>query len=276
MLKKIKNTLLSMLLPLLFLIGWEFFALRLDNAAVLPRATTVLRNLINPFESFIGLGTLSRNLMYSMARLLLGYFVAISLAIPLGLLMGYFPKFRLIFENFINLFKPVPPIAWQPLVLGWFGISSFATLLNLEYGQTYVTVDNIKLSMVFIIGLGAFFPIILNTMFGVLNVPLRWIESSLVLGANQRDLFSKILLPAAGPNIVNGLRMGLNTAWVSLVSAEMLPGSMAGIGYFITHSYELTRIDLVITGMIVIGFAGWLMDYGFRIVIKKHFSWSNR
>lgn len=265
-----------MLLPLLFLIGWELFALQLDNAAVLPRATTVLRNLINPFETFIGLGTLFRNLMYSMARLLLGYFVAMALAIPLGLLMGYFPKFRLLFENFINLFKPVPPIAWQPLVLGWFGISSLATLLNLEYGQTYVLVDNIKLSMVFIIGLGAFFPIILNTMFGVLNVPLRWIESSLVLGASQRDLFVKVLLPAAGPNIVNGLRMGLNTAWVSLVSAEMLPGSMAGIGYFITHSYELTRIDLVITGMIVIGFAGWLMDYGFRIAIQRHFSWSNR
>lgn len=265
-----------MLLSLLFLIGWELFALQLDNAAVLPRATTVLRNLINPFETFIGLGTLFRNLMYSMARLLLGYFVAMALAIPLGLLMGYFPKFRLLFENFINLFKPVPPIAWQPLVLGWFGISSLATLLNLEYSQTYVLVDNIKLSMVFIIGLGAFFPIILNTMFGVLNVPLRWIESSLVLGASQRDLFVKVLLPAAGPNIVNGLRMGLNTAWVSLVSAEMLPGSMAGIGYFITHSYELTRIDLVITGMIVIGFAGWLMDYGFRIAIQRHFSWSNR
>ena len=237
---------------------------------------TVLDHFMNPAQNFLGLGSLFRNIGYSLARLLTGYLISALIAVPLGLLMGYYPTVRLLFENFINLFKPIPPIAWQPLVLGWFGIRSIGTLLDLDYGQTFVMLDNLKLSMIFIIGLGAFFPIILNTMFGVINVPRRWIESSLVLGAKPRDIFTKVLLPAAGPNIINGLRMGLNTAWVCLVSAEMLPGSMIGVGYFITHAYELTRIDLVITGMILIGLTGWLMDYGFRILIKNYFAWNSK
>lgn len=270
------NLLLSVLIPVLFIIGWHYLAISLNREAILPKPMTVLDHFMNPAQNFLGLGSLFRNIGYSLARLLTGYLISALIAVPLGLLMGYYPTVRLLFENFINLFKPIPPIAWQPLVLGWFGIRSIGTLLDLDYGQTFVMLDNLKLSMIFIIGLGAFFPIILNTMFGVINVPRRWIESSLVLGAKPRDIFTKLLLPAAGPNIINGLRMGLNTAWVCLVSAEMLPGSMIGVGYFITHAYELTRIDLVITGMILIGLTGWLMDYGFRILIKNYFAWNSK
>lgn len=270
------NLLLSVLIPVLFIIGWHYLAISLNREAILPKPMTVLDHFMNPAQNFLGLGSLFRNIGYSLARLLTGYLISALIAVPLGLLMGYYPTVRLCFENFINLFKPIPPIAWQPLVLGWFGIRSIGTLLDLDYGQTFVMLDNLKLSMIFIIGLGAFFPIILNTMFGVINVPRRWIESSLVLGAKPRDIFTKVLLPAAGPNIINGLRMGLNTAWVCLVSAEMLPGSMIGVGYFITHAYELTRIDLVITGMILIGLTGWLMDYGFRILIKNYFAWNSK
>lgn len=270
------NLLLSVLIPVLFIIGWHYLAISLNREAILPKPTTVLDHFLNPIQNFLGLGSLFRNIGYSLARLLTGYLISALIAVPLGLLMGYYPTVRLLFENFVNLFKPIPPIAWQPLVLGWFGIRSIGTLLDLDYGQTFVMLDNLKLSMIFIIGLGAFFPIILNTMFGVINVPRRWIESSLVLGAKPRDIFTKVLLPAAGPNIINGLRMGLNTAWVCLVSAEMLPGSMIGVGYFITHAYELTRIDLVITGMILIGLTGWLMDYGFRIIIKQYFAWNSK
>lgn len=270
------NLLLSVLIPVLFIIGWHYLAISLNREAILPKPMTVLDHFMNPAQNFLGLGSLFRNIGYSLARLLTGYLISALIAVPLGLLMGYYPTVRLLFENFINLFKPIPPIAWQPLVLGWFGIRSIGTLLDLDYGQTFVMLDNLKLSMIFIIGLGAFFPIILNTMFGVINVPRRWIESSLVLGAKPRDIFTKVLLPAAGPNIINGLRMGLNTAWVCLVSAEMLPGSMIGVGYFITHAYELTRIDLVITGMILIGLTGCLMDYGFRILIKNYFAWNSK
>lgn len=94
-----------------------------------------------------------------------------------------------------------------------------------------------------------------------------------MLGASERDIFFKILIPAAAPSILNGLRVGLAIGWSCLVGAEMLPGSMAGVGYLITHAYELARTDLVITGMICIGVTGVLLDSIFKIIALKYFSW---
>ena len=130
--------------------------------------------------------------------------------------------------------------------------------------------------MIFLIALGSFFPIWGNVMFGVSNVQKTLIESAKVLGAGEKDIFFRVLIPAGAPSIVNGLRMGLTSAWVCLVSAEMLPGSMCGVGYLITHAYELARMDLVITGMICIGIIGAFMDGIFRIISSRCFSWMNK
>lgn len=130
--------------------------------------------------------------------------------------------------------------------------------------------------MIFLIALGAFYPIWGNVLFGVSNVQKTLIESAKVLGASEKDLFFHVLLPASAPQIVHGLRMGLTAAWVCLVSAEMLPGSMSGVGYLITHAYELARMDLVITGMICIGLIGALLDGIFRSFAAKRFTWANK
>lgn len=187
--------------------------------------------------------------------------------------MGYFRWVRHFFENFLALFKPIPSIAWQPLVLGWFGINSIARVLDLEFGPTFAMFDNFKLSMIFLIALGAFFPIWGNTMFGVSTVRNVLVESAKVLGASRSDIFFHVLIPAAGPTIFNGFRMGLTSSWVCLVAAEMLPGSMSGVGYLITHAYELSRVDLVITGIICIGVIGASFDGIFRVINTKRFSW---
>lgn len=113
-------------------------------------------------------------------------------------------------------------------------------------------------------------------MFGVSNVRRVLIESAMVLGASPKDIFLKVLIPAAGPTIFNGLRMGLTAAWVCLVAAEMLPGSMSGVGYLITHAYELARMDLVITGIICIGLIGAFLDGIFRVIARRYFSWENK
>lgn len=267
---------LILLMPGLFLLLWQIAAMRVGNQAVLPTLSSVIHNFSHAMEDFIGLGSIPRNIGYSLVRVFAGYFLGASVALPLGLAMGYFPLVRTLFENFINLFKPIPPIAWMPLVLGWFGVSSLASLFGMPYGSSYVVFDNYKLSMIFLIALGSFFPILGNVLFGVSNIPITLIESARVLGANRRDIFRRILIPGSGPAIVNGLRMGMATAWVCLVSAEMLPGSMAGIGYLITHAYELSRVDLIITGMVCIGLVGWLFDGFFRLLLKRKFQWSNR
>ena len=89
-------------------------------------------------------------------------------------------------------------------------------------------------------------------------------------------VFRKILLPAAAPTIVNGMRTGLGVAWTCLVSAEMLPGSLSGVGYLIMHAYEIARVDVVMTGMISIGIVGALLDFLFRLVEKRKFAWQTK
>ena len=270
---KIHKNLLSIILPILFLVVWELIARRIGNNAVLPTVTTVGKHFLEPFTDVVGIGSIPKNILYSLVRVFMGYLIAIVIGIPLGLLMGYFDNIKYFFENFLSLFKPVPAIAWRPLVLGWFGVSIMATILSMDYGANFAIMDNFKLSMTFLIVLGAFFPIWGNTMFGVANVRTAYIESAKVLGADQKNIFFHVLMPAAGPNIFNGLRSGLTAAWACLVAAEMLPGSMSGLGYLITHAYELSRMDLVIVGIICIGLIGAAFDGIFRVIADRYFSW---
>ena len=247
-----------------------------NNPFVLPRPQRVLDNFFHAMDNFIGLGSIPRNISFSLVRVVLGYSLGVLVALPLGLLMGYIPVVCDFFENFINLFKPVPPLAWQPLILGWFGVNSLATLFGVRYGADFVLWDNFKLSMIFLIALGSFFPVLGNVVFGVKNVRRTLIESAMVLGAGRKNIFFRVLLPGAAPTILNGLRMGLATAWGCLVGAEMLPGRPSGVGYLITHAYELARIDLVITGMICIGVVGWSLDAIFKYIALRHFSWESK
>ncbi len=265
-----------MILPLIFLLLWNHYAGVINNNAVLPTVGKVFNNFFHAFDNFIGLGSIPKNILYSLVRVSIGYAIGAAIAFPLGLLMGYFKGVRTLFENFISLFKPIPSIAWQPLVLGWFGVASLARIFGMPYGPTYAIFDNFKLSMIFLIALGSFFPICGNIVFGVTNVRKVLVETAKVLGASEFDIFFHVLIPAAGPTIVNGMRMGLTSSWVCLVSAEMLPGSMSGVGYLITHSYELARMDLVITGMICIGLIGAFLDGIFRRIMAKHYSWENK
>lgn len=267
---------MPIILPVLLIIVWTLLSQIIDNKSILPSPYKVINNFVHSMDNFIGLGSLPKNIAHSLFRVVLGYGLGLLVAVPLGLLMGYFKIINKLFENFINLFKPVPPLAWQPLVLGWFGVASLATVAQLGYGQSYVFWDNFKLSMIFLIALGSFFPIVNNVIFGVNNVRRTLIESAMVLGAGRKDIFFKILLPGAAPTILNGMRLGLATAWGCLVGAEMLPGSVSGVGYLITHAYELARIDLVITGMICIGVVGALLDGIFKIISRKYFSWESK
>ncbi|HBI27942.1 MAG TPA: ABC transporter permease, partial [Peptococcaceae bacterium] len=185
---------------------------------------------INPMGELISMGSLLSNVIVSLIRVLVGYILAVLLAIPMGILMGYYSSIHDLFNNFLGIFRPIPPLAWVPLVLAWFGVASFATLSGVEDGQLYIWLNNLKISMVFIIFIGALFPVLTSTIYGVRSVNKTLIDSTLVLGANNREIFSKVLIPAAAPSIVNGMRTGLGVAWMCLVSAEMLPGSISGVG----------------------------------------------
>jgi NitT/TauT family transport system permease protein len=270
------SLILPLVVPALFLWGWETAAVRAANDIILPKLTDVLVVLAHPLEPLIGMGSLAANIGISLARVLFGYLVAVALAIPLGILMGYFAPAHRLLNSFLALFRPIPPLAWTPLMLAWFGISSPASLVDMEIGPAYIFLNNLKFSMAFIIFIGGFFPVLTSSIQGVRSVRRVLVESSLVLGASRLDIFRKIILPAAWPNILTGMRIGLGVAWMCLVSAEMLPGSMSGVGYLITHAYTVARTDIVVTGMISIGVTGALMDQAFRLCERRMLFWRGR
>ena len=260
--------------PICILLIWYFSADAINNKLILPQVTAVAEHFLHPVSSLIGLGSLLVNIFISLLRVFIGYIIAVSLAVPIGVLLGYNAGAYALINPVISLFRPIPPISWVPLVLAWFGVMSLASIIGLTRGTWFVHLNNFKVSMTFIIFLGAFFPVVTSSMHGVSTVPKQLVEGARVLGADEWFIFRKILLPAAGPTIVNGLRTGLGVAWTCLVSAEMLPGSLSGVGYLIMHAYEIARVDVVMTGMISIGITGALLDSLFSVLERKHFAWN--
>jgi NitT/TauT family transport system permease protein len=246
---------IKIILPLGIIIGWEVLAIVLDNQFILPRLESVFSVLINPFsgELTFGSGSLVDNAIISLERVIAGFLVAAALAIPLGIGMGRSVIIHDLFDSLMQLLRPIPPLAWVPLALAWFKIGIF--------------------SMVFIIGMGAFFPILLNTLDGVKGVKKTWVEAAEILGAKERQILSRVILPGAAPTIWTGLRVGFGIAWMCVVAAEMMPGTNSGLGYLIISSYNFGQVPVIIAGMIVIGLIGIGFDYLFRIVDKRSFGW---
>jgi NitT/TauT family transport system permease protein len=267
------SLLIPVLAPIFLIFLWLVLASRIDNQVILPGVWEVGILLFHPTQDMIGMGSLAGNVLVSLLRVVIGYSIAAVVAIPLGVVMGYYGLIFRFFNGFLSLFRPIPPLAWVPLVMAWFGIASLATLMGIETGKLFIYLNNIKFSMLFIIFIGAFYPILTSTIQGVKTVGVTLIDSARVLGASENQIFRKVLIPAAMPSIITGMRIGLGIAWMCLVSAEMLPGSLSGIGYMITHAFTLASTDIVIAGMISIGVVGALMDMVFRRIELKKFSW---
>jgi len=261
--------------PTLVLFVWQLLALKMHNALVLPTVPAVGAVLSEPTGDLLRLGTMFHNALVSLFRVLLGYGLAAMVGIPLGILMGFFRPVRSALQGVFSMLRPIPPLAWVPLILAWFGTASLASLFGLQEGASYVWFGNIKLSMIFIIFIGSLFPIMANTMFGIRNVRRTLIDSALTLGASERDLVRHVLLPAALPSIFTGLRGGMGIAWGSLVAAEMLPGSISGLGYLITHAQSFARTDTVMAGMIAISLVGAALDWVFRLIEERKFRWQS-
>ena len=269
----IRKGITTIFVPATALVLWQIIAVKLGNPVILPTVDAVLSILLNPLEELLSMGSLLENILISLWRVLIGFFLAVVIAVPLGIIMGYNQTVFTLFNQSLGLIRPIPPLAWVPLVLAWFGIASLANLFGIQSGEAYLYLRNIKLSMIFIIFIGAFFPVLTSAIYGVQSVRKILIDSALVLGAAPYQVFRKILLPAALPSIVNGMRIGLGVAWMCLVSAEMLPGSIAGVGYLITHAYTVARTEIVVAGMVSIGIIGTILDTGFRLLADRKFSW---
>jgi len=136
--EKIASLLVPTIAPVLLFVIWIVFAWRIGNQVILPQVDSVIALLSNPTDDLVSMGSLASNVAVSLVRVLMGYMVAAALGIPIGVIMGYYALAFRLMDTFLNLFRPIPPLAWVPLVMAWFGVASMATALGLETGRMYV------------------------------------------------------------------------------------------------------------------------------------------
>ncbi|WP_067051392.1 ABC transporter permease [Methanofollis ethanolicus] len=244
---------LGAVLPILLIIGWEIAAILIDSEFILPRVESVLAILTAPTVDILGSGSLIDNALLSIERVLLGFGLAAAVGIPIGIVMGYWRGAETFLDPTIQIFRPIPPLAWIPLALAWFKTG--------------------LVSMTFIIFIGAVFPVLLNTVDGVKSVNRTWVESAYTFGASQAQILRKVIFPASLPTIWTGLRVGFGIAWMCVVAAEMLPGTTSGLGYLIMYAYNWGQSQVIIAGMIVIGLIGLGIDGLFRAIENREFRW---
>jgi NitT/TauT family transport system permease protein len=193
-----------------------------------------------------------RNVSVSLRRIFLGFAIATVLGVALGLLIGRYRLSRGFLFPAMEVFRPIPAIAWVPIsIMLW--------------------PDN-EVSIVFITFIGAFFPILLNTISGVQAVDGVLLRASQCLGARERQIMWYVVLPGAAPQIFTGLAVGMGVAWVSLIAAEMISGQF-GIGYFTWEAYSLISYPEIVLGMITIGVLGLLCSGLIRFVGKSMMPW---
>jgi ABC-type nitrate/sulfonate/bicarbonate transport system permease component len=233
------------------LAGWWYVSERvLDKGTrtLLPPPQVVVHAAWELMRS----GELWHHLHDSLKRELVAFSWA-CVAIPLGIAMGWWKFVEEQVDPVVEMLRPVPPLAWIPLSILWFGI-----------GDTQNE---------FIIFLGCFFPILVNTVAGVKGVDANLVRAARCLGAGVWQILWRIVLRAALPQIVTGVRVGLGVGWMALVAAELV-GANSGLGFLINDSRTILRTDYVIVGMATIGIVGFALDRVIREAVRRLMPWS--
>ena len=229
----------SILLPLavatLAVVAWHV-AVRMSGSDLFP----------TPKEVLLGLGELARQglllkyVVASLFRVTWGFGLAVLVGVPLGLALGWFPFAFAALNPFIQILRPISPIAWIPVAILWFGVKDSAPI--------------------FLIFLASVFPITVSAMAAVMNMQQVYLRAAQNFGLRGLPLFRRVILPAALPQIITGIRIALGVAWLVVVAAEMIAVN-SGLGYLIIDARNAgKRYDLVVAGMVLIGLIGLVLD----------------
>lgn len=231
-----------------FLLLWGTVSLLLNEPTLLP----------TPWEVFIGFfnlikdGQLLTDIQASLQRVFIGFFIASCLAVPLGIILAYFYIPRQILLPIITILRPIPPIAWIPLAILWFGIGDSSSY--------------------FITALAAFFPIFINSFAGGKAVEHQHINAAKCLGARRFSLVTMIFLPSAMPQVWAGLRIGLGQSWMAVVTSELI-AAQSGLGYMIQANRLNLETSYVLVGMVVIGILGASMNAALGYIEQYVIPW---
>ena len=211
-------------------------------------AKATLKQLSNPFydngPNDKGIGI---QLAHSLGRVGLGFLLAVMVALPLGFLIGMSPLMHKAIDPFIQVLKPISPLAWMPLAL--------------------YTLKDSSISGIFVIFICSVWPMLINTAFGVASVKREWLNVANMLEVNPLRKAFLVILPAAAPTIVTGMRISMGIAWLVIVAAEMLVGG-TGIGYFVWNEWNNLDLNSVIFSILMIGVVGMALDFALGRVEK--------
>ena len=243
-----RRKLISLILPIVIIIFWYLITegLHIVNPYILPGPIEVCTSAWDLIIS----GKLLRNTIDSLFKVFGGLILAAIVAIPLGVLLGWYKILEELCSFVISILRPIPPIAWIPFSILWFGIGTVPAI--------------------FIIFMGCVFPILVYTIDGVKRTDKVLIESAQTLGASDRKVLTRVVLPSVFPNIVSGLKVGVGIALMCTISAEMI-GSSSGLGYMILQATSRFDPGTTVVGMIVIGLIGLILDYIFGLAEKRIF-----
>jgi NitT/TauT family transport system permease protein len=254
----------GLIVPALVIAAWQAVAmLGWVNPQVLPSPLAVVEKWIayllpmQPYSEGNWLqwalsGELIHDAMGSLYRVVVGFVIGAGLALPLGLSMGASARVYAWMNPLVQLLRPIPPIAYIPLSILWFGLGNPPA--------------------VFLIALGAFFPVLMNTIAGVRQVDGIYIRAARNLGASGGTMFLRVMLPAAVPYILSGVRIGIGTAFIVVIVSEMIAVNN-GLGFRILEAREYFWSDKIIAGMISIGLIGLFIDIGMNKLNNHLLRW---
>ena len=262
--KQLREIGVGLVVPVLVLALWQAVAmLGWVNPQVLPSPLAVLRRWVayllplqphteGSWLAWAFSGELIVDSLTSMYRVVVGFAIGAGLALPLGLAMGASRHAYAWFNPLVQILRPIPPIAYIPLAILWFGLGNPPA--------------------VFLIALGAFFPVLMNTIAGVRHVDGIYLRAARNLGAGQGTLFLRVILPAAVPYILSGVRIGIGTAFIVVIVSEMIAVNN-GLGYRILEAREYFWSDKIMAGMITIGMLGLAIDVGMNLLNNHLLRW---
>ncbi|HTY47435.1 MAG TPA: ABC transporter permease [Methanomassiliicoccales archaeon] len=232
-----------------FIAVWWAVALW-QNLPYLPPPDKVFWALVESFtKQDASLGTdMWGNIAASLQRFAIGFIFAFLVAVPLGLVMGFFKIADSFFKPIVEIFRPMPPIAWVPIFLLIFGI---------YWGP------------VMVIFLGVLFPLLSSVIFGVKSVDKPLIDAAKTMGANRMQQFTKVVFPYTVPFLMTGITIGLGIGWMCIVAAEIIGAVGGGVGFYINYTKDLGRFDLMYAGMVVIAILGICTVGASRLIERR-------
>jgi NitT/TauT family transport system permease protein len=248
--KRAESILLPVLAGAAALLFWHVATI---HSTVMPSPWKVLRG----FEELAHKKILVRYVLDSLSRVARGYLIAVALGLPAGVALGYYAALQRSVDPLVQILRPISPLAWMPLAVVWFGVGDAAPI--------------------FLIFIGAFFPVLLWTAEGIHSVSRVHLLAGRNFCTSNFEIVRRVLIPAAFPKILIGLRTALGIAWLVVVAAEMIAVN-SGLGYLIIDSRNAgQRYDLVIAGMLLIGVIGLILDAALQRAEKLKFvAWGFR